>query len=120
MEESLTGRSAIHERVTASHPCAVKLIVVTDCKNLYDAALSENPAGDEKRVLIHILALRETLQHGSLRWVPAHLQFSDSLTRLSDKLRRDMLEWLKHPFVQLSGDLSQRKRLECEKPYTKH
>ena len=87
-----------------------KAHVVTDCKSLYDAALSENPVVDEKRVLIDILALRQTLQNGMLRWVPTHLQFADALTKLSDKLRQGMMTWLRKPYVQLSGELKAKKK----------
>ena len=88
----------------------MQLVVVTGCKSRYDAALSENPAVDEKRVLIDILAMRETLNNGVLRWVPTHLQFADSLTKLSEKPRTDMMSWLRSPYVQLTGELKAKKK----------
>ena len=55
----------------------------------------------EKRTLIDILSLKESIAEHGLKWVPSHLQRSDCMTKLCAKLMIEMLEIMAITSVQL-------------------
>ena len=84
----------ISERITVA--------VATDCKSLYDSVQKVAPRLEEKRTLIDIMSMRETLGgKENLRWVPTWAQVADGLTKLDKVLREKLRLWFQKPTVQL-------------------
>ena len=65
----------LFDRPATRSKIALPVYVMTDCRSLYDAAQKE------KRTLIDILSIRETLASDGLKWIPTRLQKADGLTK---------------------------------------
>ena len=62
------------------------VMVVTDCKSLYDHLFSQSsPTLDDRRTAIDIVILRDSIGRlgASLRWIPTDRMLADSLTKES-------------------------------------
>ena len=62
------------------------VMVITDCKSLYDHLLSQSsPTLDDRRTAIDIVILRDSIDRlgASLRWIPTDRMLADSLTKES-------------------------------------
>eukprot|EP00971_Amphidinium_carterae_P254499 5052556-Amphidinium_carterae.2 len=84
----------------------------TDCRSLHDALASESPSTSERRILIDLTALRDSLREAHaahpwvpdrLLWVPGEFQLADPLTKLDKKLRMKCTAWMRSPWLQLRG-----------------
>ena len=73
--------------------------------------ISEAPNTTEKRSLVNIRAMQESLKPEQYHWVPTGLMVADGLTKLDPKLRLEFLTWLQDPRAVLSdqGVKDQRK-----------
>ena len=81
LSEILSGAKATLSKPTL--PC----YVCTDCKSLYDALQKITPSLDERRTLIDVLSIRQTISElGGLRWIPTTEQLADALTKVDVKL----------------------------------
>ena len=87
-----------------AHRVGVRLASLqgTDAKSLYDAVVSPKTITNDKRTMVLIRAIQETVSGENIRWVPARFQFSDGLTKLDEKLRLNFVRWLQNPFAILS------------------
>ena len=79
----------------------LRIISVTDCRSLYDVLCSENPRTEDKRTIVVIRGIQQHVSREQVFWVPTHLQWSDSLTKISEKLVEGFMSWLKKPWIQL-------------------
>ena len=81
----------------------LKIISITDCRSLYDVLCSENPRTEDKRTIVVIRGIQQHVSREQVFWVPTHLQWSDCLTKVSEKLLEGFMSWLKKPWIQLRG-----------------
>jgi hypothetical protein len=96
--EIMSRQSCINSRIQ------VDMFNVTDCKSLYDAVQKETPNVEEKRALIDIYSLRQTLSSQGMRWCPTTVQHADGLTKMCTKLRDMLRVWCQDPWVRLRHD----------------
>ena len=82
--------------------CRLDNLQGTDSKSLYDALLAVNSTLTDKRSLVNIRAIQETLGPKQTRWIPTTLMHADGLTKLSPVLRFNLLKWLQDPTIQLT------------------
>ena len=73
------------------------IIAAVDAKSLYDALLSPAPNLNDKRTLVSVRAVQETMASNDVKWVPTRFQFSDGLTKVDHNLMLSFREWLKEP-----------------------
>ena len=88
------------KRATDGH-IEIPIFVATDCRSLYDAFQKAQPKVSEKRTLIDLLSLKESIAKDGLRWIPTHLQLSDCMTKLDARLMILMLEIMADTQCQL-------------------
>ena len=74
---------------------------VTDAKSLYDCVVAENPNVADKRSLVNVRSIQQTVSPKEMHWVPTRLMWADGLTKLDSSLLLRFAEWLADPFVQL-------------------
>ena len=79
----------------------LRMLLVTDCKSLYDCVSSPNPNCEDRRSLVNIRSIQEVINSRTIHWVPTVLQMSDCLTKISKQLRITLLKWLARPIIQL-------------------
>lgn len=96
LEEILFGR-----RATRGLMPQTPIDVATDCRSLYDAIQKHTGNLEEKRTLIDIASIRESMVNGGIRWVPTEHQWADGLTKDDVKLREKFTAWLRNPVVTL-------------------
>lgn len=82
--------------------CRLSVMQAVDAKSLFDAIMSENPNLTDKRTLVNIRAIQETISNKEIRWVPTRFQFSDGLTKIDERLMETFRRWLESPFAVLS------------------
>ena len=51
--------------------------------------------------------IQQHLTKDEVFWVPTHLQWSDALTKLGDKVLETFMSWLRKPWIQLRAHQSQ-------------
>ncbi|CAK9031626.1 unnamed protein product, partial [Durusdinium trenchii] len=87
-----------------AHQAGLRLnyLQATDSKSLYDAVVQPNPSLTDRRSLVNVRAMQETLTPLNMHWVPTWLQFSDGLTKASTVLRATFRKWLTAPFAALA------------------
>jgi len=90
------GKSSSKSRTLQLH-----VHVVTDCKSLYDTLTKETANLEEKRTLIDIASIRESIDASRVHWVPTSQQVSDGLTKDQLSLRRQFTSFLNNPIVSL-------------------
>ncbi len=74
-------------------------IQCTDAKSLYDSIVNESPSMADKRTLISVRTIQESVDATQIRWVPTRFQFADGLTKVDDKLRMAFNRWLQFPMA---------------------
>ena len=79
----------------------IPIFVATDCRSLYDTFQKVQPKVSEKRTLIDLLSLKESIAKDGLMWVPTHLQLSDCMTKLDARLMVHMLDIMANTRCQL-------------------
>ncbi len=77
--------------------CMMDFLQTTDAKSLYDAVISTNPNLSDKRSMVSIRAIQETVSARQMRWAPTALQYADGLTKVCQKLRLTFRRWLQDP-----------------------
>ena len=87
----------------AAHRVGARLAIVAavDAKSLYDALLSPAPNLNDKRTLVSVRAVQETLASNDVKWVPTRFQFSDGLTKVDPNLTLLFRQWLQQPVAIL-------------------
>ena len=90
--------------------CKLDNLQATDSKSLYDSIVAINPNLTDKRSLVNIRAIQETVTPKQTRWVPTRLMVADGLTKLSTNLRHQLLQWLQNPIATLTDGSSKAKR----------
>ena len=76
-------------------------LLVTDAKSLYDCVVAENPNLSDKRSLVNIRSIQETVTPQQIHWVPTELMRADALTKLDSALLVEFTKWLLKPLTQL-------------------
>ena len=74
---------------------------VVDAKSLYDCIVSENPNVSDKRSLVNIRSVQQTVSPKDIHWVPTSIMHADGLTKLDSNLLLELSSWLAGPTVQL-------------------
>ena len=97
MPEALTGVKAKDQE-----PVFMQYSV-TDCKSLYDAVRQTTPSLSEKRTIIDLSAVRDSLMKDHLMWVPTWAMYADGLTKRDETLRRNLTKFMGHTWVSLRG-----------------
>ncbi len=62
------------------------IFVLTDCRYLYDVFQKIAPQLEEKRTLLDVLAIKQTLKQEGLRWIPTTEMLADVLTKIDKDL----------------------------------
>ena len=75
--------------------------ILTDCKSLWDAVQKVAPQLHERRTLLDVISLKESISPGGLLWIPTHEQWSDSLTKICRVLSTRLLHWMGDPAIAL-------------------
>eukprot|EP00439_Symbiodinium_sp_Y106_P057908 s106_g8.t1 len=96
LSELFTGEPAFKV-----HPQFLNL-QVTDAKSLYDTVIAENPSVSDKRSLVNIRSVQQSVKPQDFRWVPTFLMLADALTKLDWKLCCQFSEFLQNPKLQLT------------------
>ena len=82
--------------------CRLSSLQSTDSKSLYDSIIQENPSVNDKRTMVSIRAIQESVTSNEIRWTPTKFQFADGLTKADDRLRWNFTRWLQSPFAILT------------------
>eukprot|EP00439_Symbiodinium_sp_Y106_P037341 s4645_g4.t1 len=103
LTEILTGEKAYKTRPR------LRMLHVVDAKSLYDSLVQENPQTTEKRLLVNIKSVQDSVDPEAIHWVPTHLMRADGLTKLSAELMQSLSQWLSAPWIILgeAGPLEQ-------------
>ena len=88
--------------------CRLNFVQATDAKSLYDCIISEMPSTTDKRSMINIRAVQETVLPKDYHWVPTVHMHADGLTKLDLKLREVFRAWLDFPTATLKDQKEQR------------
>ena len=73
----------------------------TDCKSLYDCVIAENPAVSDRRSLLQIRSVQQSVHPHDMHWVPTTKMHADGLTKEDKRLRDALNLWLRSPWAQL-------------------
>lgn len=91
----------VHQEPAHRVGARLPLLQATDAKSLFDAVCSPNTVTNDKRTMVSIRTIQESVPNESMRWVPTRFQFSDGLTKVEDKLRNVFTKWLQNPVAIL-------------------
>ena len=85
----------LDHKIGSTLPPLFRVYPITDCRSLYDALQRLSASLQEKRVILDLVAIRESCGGGldsssSVKWVPTDQQLADGLTK-RDKILRDRL-----------------------------
>ena len=80
----------------------------TDAKSLYDCIVAENPSTLERRSMVSIRAVQQSITPKQMHWVPTHLMHCDGLTKVDNRLRQMMTRWCMKPWCQLREEKTSR------------
>ena len=89
------------------HRPIIGLRSLTDCRSLYDCLQKVVPIIDEKRTLIDVLSIKESIGADGVNWIPTDKQLADALTKIDYTLTLNLRLWLGRPLVclrQVSDD----------------
>ena len=100
---SFLSEAFSQERAVDGH-IEIPIFVATDCRSLYDAFQKVQPKVSEKRTLIDLLSLKESIARDGLMWVPTHLQLSDCMAKLDARLMIQMLDIMANTRCQLRDE----------------
>lgn len=92
--------------------CRLDNLQATDAKSLYDALLAVNSTLTDKRSLVNIRAIQETLGPKQTRWIPTDLMHADGLTKMNPILRDNLLRWLQYPTIQVIETPADRSKVQ--------
>ena len=81
--------------------CRLQSVQATDAKSLYDAIISQNPNMADKRTLVSVRAIQESVSGDQIHWLPTRFQFADGLTKVDERLRSSFTRWLQRPVAIL-------------------
>ena len=100
-----------------AHKAGSKLnyMQMTDAKSLFDAVVADNPNLADKRSLVNVRAIQETVSSRQMRWVPTHLMWADGLTKVCMTLRETFHKWLQEPTATLIDPRDAEKKTTSEK-----
>ena len=101
MQEILYGIRAT--TVKSVEQLRIPLVIVTDCRSLFDALQKITPTLDEKRTAIDIAAIKEMVKKENIKWVPSAVQRADGLTKLDNTVMATFTAWLNDPTVILKN-----------------
>ena len=73
---------------------------VCDAKSLYDTIVAENPNFTDKRSLVNIRSIQQTVRPKQLCWVPKGLMGADA--KLDPQLMSELSSWLQNPVIQIT------------------
>ena len=76
----------------------------TDAKSLYDCLISENPSTLEKRSMVSIRSVQQSMSPKQVHWIPTHLMHCDGLTKIDQKLMMALTKWCMRPWCQLRDE----------------
>ena len=77
-------------------------VQVSDAKSLYDTVVAENPSVSDKRSLINIRSIQQSVRPKDFRWVPTEYMIADGLTKLDWKLTESLSSFLQNPVLILT------------------
>ena len=80
-QEVIPGTTAFADQLK------MPVYLVTDCKSLYDCVISEAPNLMEKRTLIDILSIKQTVTPQSMSWVRTCAMLAYGLAKRDKNLR---------------------------------
>ena len=78
----------------------------TDAKSLYDLLIAENPAPLEKRSMVAVRSVQQTLPAQAIHWLPTNIMHADGLTKLDMRLQQALATWCMAPWCQLREEHS--------------
>ena len=73
----------------------------TDAKSLFDCLVAENPVTSEKRSMIAIRSVQQSIGPKDIHWVPTGIMHADGLTKLDSRLPETLMRWCYAPWCQL-------------------
>ena len=99
----------------------IEVHAVTDCKSLYDTLTRETGNLEEKRTLIDIASIRETMAPSQIHWVPTGEQKADGLTKDQVALRLSLTQFMRDPIISLRDpeDPELSKGFERKQPFSR-
>ena len=71
-------------------------------RSLYDCLQAHQPKCEEKRTLIDLLSIKETVGANHVLWVPSPLMLADGLTKVDDSPMQQLLQTWQDTQVKLS------------------
>lgn len=83
---------------------SLNMLQCTDAKSLYDCLVAENPSLTDRRSMVQIRSVQQSMGPKQIHWIPTGIMHADPLTKLDAKLRAQMVDWLRKPFVKLRDD----------------
>ncbi|CAK9060272.1 Copia protein (Gag-int-pol protein) [Cleaved into: Copia VLP protein [Durusdinium trenchii] len=81
--------------------CRMPQKQISDCKSLYDCVVSENPSVSDRRSLLQIRSVQQSIAPADMHWVPTEKMHADGLTKEDKRLRDNLQAWLQSPWSQL-------------------
>ena len=81
--------------------CRMPQKQISDCKSLYDSVVSENPSVSDRRSLLQIRSVQQSIAPADMHWVPTEKMHADGLTKEDKRLRDNLQAWLQSPWSQL-------------------
>eukprot|EP00435_Cladocopium_sp_Y103_P069341 s209_g33.t1 len=115
---SMFGSEFLFQQPAHRVGARMPIIAAVDAKSLYDALLSPAPNLNDKRTLVSVRAVQETLASNDVKWVPTRFQFADGLTKVDKNLMLLFRQWLKEPTAILKetqASIQWEQRAEKEK-----
>ena len=103
LSEVRDGQSVVknHKASDESHRSPIQVKSITDCRSLFDALQKVAPSISEKRTLIDVLSIRESIGTDGVLWNPTDKQLADALTKIDYGLALSLLSWLGRPLICL-------------------
>ena len=94
-EKSYTGDWRVHS--------AIPVILVTDCKSLYDTLTTTGSIPSERSTMLDLLSIRESIEslNVQIRWVNTNRQLADCLTKVMP-LPSTMLRFMRTSMYSLT------------------
>ena len=80
---------------------AIEVRSLTDCKSFYDCLQKVAPVIDEKRTLIDVLSIKESMGSNGINWIPTDKHLAGALTKTDYALTLKLIIWLGQPFICL-------------------
>ncbi|CAK9054043.1 unnamed protein product [Durusdinium trenchii] len=98
--------------------CRMPQKQISESKSLYDCVVSENPSVSDRRSLLQIRSVQQSIAPAGMRWVPTEKMHADGLTKEDKRLRDNLQAWLQSPWSQLrEAGASKAKTSEIHEPH---